>query len=146
MVLVTLKNSEIVNKARTLEDVLKIEDFKIQLKIGYSYGAFADHLVKKYKNYSNTTDRVADEKKIYLTSDDITGMLFNIVRKKADYMLINASEFEYFYKLEKEFKQNLQFKLFPDVPEGEKRYFMCSYKVGDDFMKKINKVIKLLQK
>lgn len=146
VVLVALKNSEIVNKAKTLEEVLKNDDLKIQLKVGYSYGLNADKLVKKYKNFSNSTDRVADERKIYLTSDNILEMLYNIVNKKADYMLINGSEFEYFYNLEYELKENLQYKLFPDIPEGEKRYFMCSYKVGEQLINKINRAIKFFQK
>ncbi|MGY3804193.1 hypothetical protein ACWNT8_09050 [Pigmentibacter ruber] len=146
LVLVALKNSEIVNKAKTLEELLKIDDFKIQLKVGYSYGLNVDQLVKKYKNFSNSIDKVADERKIYLTSDNILEMLYNIVKKKADYMLINGSEFEYFYNLEYELKENLQYKLFPDIPEGEKRYFMCSYKVGEELINKINKTIKFFQK
>lgn len=48
-------------------------------------------------------------------------------------------------KLHPDFNLNLEIKDLEDVPSGEKRYLMCSYKVGNDIIAKINKQIDQLK-
>ena len=68
-------------------------------------------------------------------------MLQDIITGNADYMFMGRNEAEYLLNENPLFKNNLEIKDLNDIPEGEKRYIMCSKIVGKETIDKINNVI-----
>jgi len=83
---------------------------------------------------------------IFLTSNDNKGMFNEILNKKADYMLIGRNEGEYLFNEDPLFKKSLEMINLNNLPEGEKRYFMCSKRMEKDLISSIDKEISKLKK
>lgn len=69
-------------------------------------------------------------------------MLNEILDGNADYMLMGGNEAEYLLSHEVSIRDRLKIKTLSDMPEGEKRYFMCSPIIEKESIKKINEAIK----
>ncbi len=145
MVVLYKKDSSKFKNINTLKDLILNNSFKILVKVGYSYGVYFDDLMRKHKNFDNSVFKASPAKDIILTSADNTEMFYNIMHDKADYLLVGRNEGEYLLKMNQDFNQHLEIKDLEDVPSGAKRYLMCSYKVGEAIMVKINKQIELLK-
>lgn len=113
----------------TVDSVLSNSKLTLGLKDGYSYGAFLDSKIIMYKPVVDrtTTYNINMLKKIHAGRNDY----FFIAPEEAD-CLIELSDFP---------KKYFKFITFSDVPEGEKRHIMCSLKVGDEVIKKLNQAI-----
>lgn len=145
MVVLYKKNSDKFKNINTLKELILNHNFKILVKVGYSYGVYFDDLMRKHKNFDNSVFKASPASNIVLTSADNTEMFYNIIHDKADYLLVGRNEGEYLLKMNPDFNLNLEIKDLEDVPSGEKRYLMCSYKVGNDIIAKINKQIDQLK-
>lgn len=111
-----------------LSDLLKEKKIKLLVKDGFSYGPYIDELLKSFvANKQSTTTENADL--IKMVSSSRADMLF-ASQEEAD-LLIQESKLS-----------NLKFIIFADVLEGEKRYLICSKKMPDKIIEKINKKIK----
>lgn len=140
-VLIIRKDDERFKKYNISDDVLKDPNLILLLKIGLSYGDYIGNKLLQYKNVVLTELHQDKRKGIEFTSDDNNTMLDDIINKKADYMFIGRNEADYLIDKNKGFKSSLAIKQLKDLPEGEKRYFMCSKVVGLETMKKIDKAI-----
>lgn len=101
---------------------------RILVKEGFSYGAL-DPLLDKYKPT------------VITTSGEVVQLVQMIKANRADITFL--PEEEALYLLEQAGFRAADFNLikFPDMPAGETRHFMCSKKVPDSVMQKLNDAI-----
>jgi uncharacterized protein (TIGR02285 family) len=113
----------------TLTELFGNKSLRILVKEGFSYGKLSELLAKNREN-------------LVSSSSEVTAMVQMIKANQAD--LIFLSEDEAHFLLEQAGFRADDFHLikFADAPRGEKRYFMCSKKVPDSVMKKINAAIR----
>jgi len=113
-------------KMKNIVDVnslLKNKKLKLLIKTSYSYGNFLDKKIKQ----SKTTIRE-------VSSDNLT-MTKLIAKKRADYMFISHEEAT---ELLKQNNEQLVFQSVKNIPDGNKRYLICSKSTNDDIIKRIN--------
>jgi uncharacterized protein (TIGR02285 family) len=111
----------------SIDDLLKNND-KILTKASYSYGKFLDDKLEQYK---------ITKKEVY---SDNENMLLLIERKRADFMFISKEESTLLF--EKNQYKDISFYDVKGMPEGNKRYLICSKKVDDDIINQINQYLK----
>lgn len=111
---------------KKLEYILKIPK-RLLTKASYSYGNLVDNKIKEYKTH--TTEVYTDNQK----------MLELIVKKRADYMFMAYEEASVLLVQSK--YESLEFIPVYDMPQGNKRYMMCSQKVDDEILNIINEYI-----
>ncbi len=120
-----------INKAETL---LKDRNLTLINRKNYSFGEWVDSLAKQY----NT-------KIIYIENAEITPQMFEMIRMgRADYTFVSPWEFEY---LLKRFKwAPTDFVVFQPVDNitTSPRHIICSKKVPDEVIRKINQAIQKL--
>nr|BFD32569.1 hypothetical protein GTC16762_21870 [Pigmentibacter ruber] len=126
-------------------EMLKDKNITLLVKIGYSYGKLIDEKLLEYLHYKAFEENKNIGKNINKTSDDNIGMLNQILNKKSDYMLIAKNEIENLIEQNGIYKKYLKILEFKDLPEGEYRHLICSKKVGEEVMEKINSRIKILK-
>lgn len=108
-------------------DQLLAKELLLLTKASYSYGAFLDKKITQF----NT-------KKIEVYSNN-EKMLQLISKKRADYMFVSKEEASLFLN-QSEFK-SLKFYPVIDMPEGNSRYLICSKKVSDETLSRLNQYI-----
>lgn len=111
------------------EDVLSNKDFKLLVKDGYSYGPVLDEKITKFgKNVQKTTA-------------ENLNMIKMVAAKHVDYFILAPEEAESLVAAAG--LKMTEFKLvsFSDMPEGNFRYIMCSKKVGESVIKKLNSAL-----
>jgi uncharacterized protein (TIGR02285 family) len=130
------------NKA--IKDLLKKEPVSFLVKRGYSYGAYVDDILQKFKSYdrNNNYNNEALFNNLFITYLDNAGMLKQIEMSRADYMLISLTEYEYLENQYNSITKNLSYRFISDMPEGNKRYFLCSKHIEEETIEVINKAIK----
>lgn len=113
----------------TLAELFNNKNLRILVKEGFSYGKLGDMLAKRRDNLVSTTN-------------EITAMVQMIKANSADLMFL--SEDEAGFLLEQAGFRADDFSLlhFSDAPAGVRRYFMCSKKVSDGTINKINAAIR----
>ena len=127
LVALTRKDSKI--NADTLDRLFR-ENKKVMLvKEAYSYGQYVDQLVKQLK-----------PKRLILAIDQ-PDLLTALLNRKADYLLIGPEDID--QALLSAGLQRSEFKTYilNDMPEGDQRYLLCSNRVSDDVIRKLNKAI-----
>jgi len=109
-----------------LEDVLSNKDIKLLVKDGYSYGAVLDEKITKFG------------KSLQKTTAENINMIKMVAVKHVDYFILAPEEADSLVTAAG-FKM-AEFKLinFSDMPEGNYRYIMCSKKVGEAAINKLN--------
>lgn len=128
MGIITLKDSKIEENL-SLEDLFTNKDISILIKDSFSYGKDID------KKLSTT------KQKIHKVNTDNSKMVLHLIRKRADFMFSSYEEALELFKNEM-FKSKLEFKNIKDIPQGNKRYLICSQKVSNNTIENINKHIK----
>lgn len=126
MGILTRTNHPLIKENLTIDQLLSNKSLIILGKKSYSYGKFIDEKIKEYNN-----------KKRDVNSDNIT-MLKLIEKKRADFMFISYEEATSLLK-EYSNKDALQFVALKEMPEGNKRYLICSKKTDDTIINLINK-------
>ncbi|WGL59481.1 transporter substrate-binding domain-containing protein [Pigmentibacter sp. JX0631] len=144
IVLYNSDNEKIKNYSNFVE-MLKDKNISLLVKIGYSYGKLVDDKLYEYFHYKASDNNKNIEKNIHKTSDDNIGMLNQILNKKSDYMLIAKNEIENLIEQNPVYKKYIRIFEFKDLPDGEYRHLICSKKVGEETMEKINLKIKALK-
>lgn len=99
------------------------------VKDGYSYGAFLDTKITKRKPVTDVT-----------TAHNIN-MLKKVHIGRNDYFFIAPEEADALIDLSGLPKKDFKYIAFSNMPEGEKRYIICSQKVGHDVIIKLNQAI-----
>ncbi len=137
-VIIILNRNKEIKKLKKSQEVLSNNNLKLLVKIGFSYGKYLDEKVLFYKKIVLAEKNPQESKNVIFTSSDNNMMLQDIMTGKADYMFIGRNEAEYLLNENPLFKINLEIKDLNDLPEGEKRYIMCSKIVGKETIDKIN--------
>jgi uncharacterized protein (TIGR02285 family) len=123
-----------IGKIRFIKDLLNNKKLIFLTKNSFSYGEYIDNLIKKYKPI----------KSVVSTSTQNMFKMLNAGR--ADYIFLSYEEaVELIVKNELSFTDFI-FINFQDVPTGNKRYLMCSRKVSDQVIAKINRIIAKINK
>ena len=68
-------------------------------------------------------------------------MLKMLQHNRIDYFFISHEEADSLIESSGIPKNNFKYIAFSDMPKGEKRYLLCSKKVGDDIIEKLNSAI-----
>lgn len=113
----------------TLRTLLARDDVRVLVKDRYSYGRYIDDLLAALKPH------------LVITSNENTGMVAMIKARRADFMFVAEEEANYL--VSQAGAQPGDFKLVrtSDMPQGELRHLMCSKRVGDDVLARINAAI-----
>jgi polar amino acid transport system substrate-binding protein len=122
-------DNEKLRSGATVDSVLSNPELTLEIKDGYSYGTFLDAKIAQYKP---KTDR---------TTNENINMLKMIHARRADYLFISPEEADALVESSGLPKKDFKYITFPDMPEGEKRYMLCSRKVGDELIHKLNEAI-----
>lgn len=109
-----------------LKDLVNSQQITWTLIDGFSYDPYVEKLLAKNKNVVQTVN------------GNLTNVIKMIDRNHASITFLAKQEAE-FYVEQEQFKQRLKIIEFPDVPSGESRYLLCSFKVSDELLEKINK-------
>lgn len=123
-------DNTLLGKTETLDRVLKERRLQVLVKAGYSYGPYIDERLQRFKPRQVTT------------TVDNESLLKMIQAYRADYCFMTKEEAHdllLFTGL-----RNSDFKLvyFSDMPQGNKRYLICSQKVDKDILKRLNHAIR----
>ncbi|RXJ61632.1 transporter substrate-binding domain-containing protein [Halarcobacter anaerophilus] len=120
------KNIELENI--NIDKLLNNKKYTVLTKASYSYGNFLDKKIENYK---------IKKSEVYSNNEK---MLTLIERGRADFMFISKEEATLLLK--KNNYKNLLFYKIEGIPKGNKRYLICSKKVPDELIEKINLYIK----
>lgn len=129
LVAVTRNDNDRMNAEEDLERVFSDRRLRLLVKSGYSYGAYISKKLELLEPWMIDT-----------TADNV-GMLEMIKDMRADYCFM--SEEEAYDLLVNSSLDRSAFKIiqFRDVPEGSKRYLLCSRNVDEATMDRINSAI-----
>jgi ABC-type amino acid transport substrate-binding protein len=122
-------DNEKLQNGITVDSVLSNPKLTLEVKDGYSYGSFLDGKIVQHKP---VIDRTVNEN---------INMLKKIHSKRADYFFIAPEEADGLIESSGLPKSDFKYVIFSDMPEGEKRYILCSQKVGDEVIEKLNTAI-----
>lgn len=121
--------NDLVKSNRSVESVLSNPKLILGTKVGYSYGPFLDSKISQIKPAIDTT-----------TGENIV-ILKKIYGKRNDYFFIAQEEADSLIKTSGLPKKTFKYVTFSDMPAGEKRFIICSKKVGPTIIEKINMAI-----
>ncbi len=122
-------DNERLKSGMTVDKLFSDPVLVLKVKSGYSYGRFLDEKIAKYKPAIDTT-----------TVENGT-MLRIIHSKRADYFFVAPEEANELIKTSGLPKKDFKYVTFSNMPAGEKRYILCSEKVPDIVIDKLNSVI-----
>jgi len=114
---------------KTLDELMSDPTFKMGAKLGYSYGAFVDGLLKTHNPRTITT------------SQDNVGMVKMLNRNRFDYFISTPEEAQAVQTELKISKGVITILPLSDFPQGNFRYLMCSKAVSEDIIQRFNKAL-----
>jgi len=118
-------NGRIRNSA-SVDSILSDPELILSVKAGYSYGKFLDSKITQHRP---VIDRSAGEN---------INMLRKIYHGRNDYLFISLEEADALIEFSGLPKKDFKYITFSDMPAGEKRYILCSQKVSDEIIDKMN--------
>jgi hypothetical protein len=118
-----------VHSDMSVVDVLSNKSLKLLLKDDYSYGTFLDEKIDQY------------HPSVVKTTGENVNVLKMIYRKYADYCFIAPEESTLLIELSGLPIEDLKSLSFLGMPAGEKRYLLCSRRIDDAIMDKLNRAI-----
>lgn len=121
-------NDRIVSGA-PLEATLSDRDLVLLRKDGYSYGEFIDQKIA-----------MLQPKEVITTGDNLS-MLNMVHRYRADYFFIAQEEARALLASSQIQASDFKLVTFSDMPEGNKRYLICSKLVSEELMERIDRAI-----
>lgn len=127
--IITRKSHPLISANLTIDELLNNKKIIMLSKDSYSYGNFIDNKISEYQT-----------KKRDVRSGNIT-MLTLVAKKRADFMFISYEEANSLLKTHPE-KANLRYVALSNMPEGNKRYLICSFQVDKNTIEKINSNLK----
>ncbi|QDK44194.1 hypothetical protein DOM22_03015 [Bdellovibrio sp. ZAP7] len=114
-----------------IDDLLKNRRLKLINRRHYSFGAQVDTLAKRYN--TNIT---------YIENAEITPQMFEMIHAgRVDYTFVSGLELDYVLKRFKWAASDFILFQPADVAHSSPRYFICSKKVPDEMIRKINEAI-----
>ena len=113
----------------TVDTILSNRELTLGIKDGYSYGTFLDAKIAKHNPVIDST-----------VNENIN-MLKKIHSGRGDYFFIAPEEAVGLIKSSGLPEKDFKYIAFSDMPEGEKRYILCSRSVRDEDIERLNKAI-----
>lgn len=126
----TVQRNSLVSKA-SLADLLADKQVRIGVVAGFSYGTELDQLLQPL------------QPRIDAAPDTATN-LRKLAGWRVDAVLADAKDFEYYLQEAKIRPEDVMALSFPDMPQGELRYLMCSKKTSPAQLQKINTAMRPL--
>lgn len=114
----------------SVREVFTNSQLVLLVKDGYSYGDFLDGKIKQYNPIRT------------VTTDENSEMLKMVYARRADYFLIAPEEADGLIKSSNYDIQDFKLVHFTDITNGEYRYILCSMKVEDTIIDRINSAIR----
>jgi uncharacterized protein (TIGR02285 family) len=131
-VAITRADNTLLGKTETLDRVFSERRLQVLVKAGYSYGPYIDERLRRL-----------NPRQVSTTADN-ESLMKMIQAYRADYYFMTEEEAQ--DQLLLSGLRNSDFKLihFSDMPQGNKRYLICSQKVDKDTLKRLNLAIRYL--
>lgn len=120
------KNDARFETLQSVAELAQNDKLTILVKGGYSYGQFLDETIKSSKLKQTQT------------FEDNQKMAELIASNRADFMFVAQEEAQLLIGAQKDF---LAIKSLNDMPQGNKRYLMCSKKVDPSTVQALNNFI-----
>jgi uncharacterized protein (TIGR02285 family) len=117
------------SKFSTLADLLNAPDMTLSVVTGFSYGKTIDDMVEKMKGKK---DRAA------VTPAQMLAMM---AADRFDYMFADPEEYKALAQAAKVDEASIKMLAFPDIPEGNQRYLLCSKAVPAATIDQLNAAI-----
>ncbi len=118
-----------INSGGNVRDILSNPNLNLLVKDGYSYGDFLDEIIRE--SNPNLTE----------TTVENNAMLKMIHARHADYFFIAPEEANGLIETSEYNLEDFKFVIFQDIPDGEKRYILCSMNVENDIIEQLNAII-----
>lgn len=128
-VVVTRAQNELLVSGISLEGVLSHWQLRLLVKSGYSYGPVIDAALKDKKPW------------LIPTTTDNYSMLQMIRNHRADYCFMSEEEAGDLLLFSNLNQADFKIIHISDMPKGSKRYVLCSNKVEDDIIGRVNTAI-----
>lgn len=125
-------DNEYLAETETLDRVLKEWRLKLLVKEGYSYGRFIDERVK-----------ALDPRRITTTAEN-RNILKMIENYRADYSFMTEEEAQDLLTSPEVKAANFKLVRFSDMLAGGKRYIICSGKVSEEIIARLDSAIRFL--
>lgn len=109
-----------------INQLLSNSTLLLDIRDGYSYGSFWDEKIIQYKPNINVGT--------FKNSD----MLKRIYLKRADYFFIAPEEASSLINLSAFSSSDFKLLMIKGIPQGERRYIMCSLDIDNAVMDKLN--------
>jgi len=123
-------DNEIIKSEYSIDHVLSNRRLRLLRKAGYSYGAFIDEKITAFQ-----------PRQIETTSENIN-MLMMVKSHRADYFFVADEEAKELISQSGYQLTDFKYIRFTDMPEGNKRYLLCSQKVDDKIIVRLNRAIR----
>ena len=121
------KESNILSKYSTVEDLVKANNIKLLVKDSFSYGKYLDALIDKYS-----------PNKLVVVGSSNLEMLQLLLVGRADYFFVAEEEAEEMIRSAGYSISDFTFHHYKDMPSGNFRYLACSQNVPSEMMNRIN--------
>nr|WP_256477517.1 transporter substrate-binding domain-containing protein [Chromobacterium sp. S0633] len=131
LILANVKSAKNIQKLGTLKALFASHEFKLGKVSGVSYGTELDAMI------DHAAAAVMDST---VTPGELAQM---IVSQRADYMLIDVEDYKFLLQKKEIDSTKLTILTFKDIPEGLKRYIMCSKQASPELMQRIDQSIHL---
>jgi len=118
-----------IKSGGTIAETFFNSDLILGIKDGYSYGKFLDNRIADIKP---NTD---------VTTAENSNMLEKVYRGRNDYFFIAPEEADNLILISGFPREDFKYITFTDMPDGEKRYIICSKRVGTEIINKLNQAL-----
>ena len=118
-----------LRQGASLQQALMANGARVLAKDNYSYGPFIDGLLSRLRP------------DIVRTTNENSLMVEMIRLNRADFMFVAEEEADFLVQQAGSSINEFRLIHFSDMPPGEKRYIMCSKRVPDDVIDRLNKAI-----
>ena len=126
---ITHADNTLLYSGMTVGEALANPNLTLGVKDGYSYGAFLDAQIAAYLPQADVT-----------TAENVN-MLEKVHRKFNDYFFIAPEEADGLIEVSGLPPADFQFITFSDMPDGERRYIICSMRVPDELISQLNEAL-----
>ncbi len=114
---------------QSLRSLMSDQTLKMGKKLGFSYGATVDKLIDELTPVSITT------------SASNVGMTRMLIGRRFDYMISAPEEADHLIASIGTDSEDIALTTFLDLPPENKRYILCSQRVSDEVIERLNTVI-----
>lgn len=119
-----------VRKHGTLKELMADPALVMAVADGVSYGPELDQVILKFAG------------KVDLSLQSPLHVVKKVAARRADFMFIDQEDYNYLTESSADFRSEGLVRIdYSDMPAGLKRYILCSQRVSDDTMQKINAAI-----